>query len=134
MEIEDHYGQLLGIYSPWSISDVALNLQESRVDIVIAYTDDSGPCPECGADSPRHDEREERAWRHLNTMQFATYLHCRVPRVRRKEHGAKTLKTPWAGKNIRFTQMLPSSESSSRRNSSRGYIMESQMECSRLSS
>lgn len=106
MEIEDHYGQLLGIYSPWTISDVALHLEESRVDIVIEYTDDSGPCPECGAQSPKHDEREERIWRHLDTMQFATYLHCRVPRVRCKEHGAKTLKTPWAGKNSRFTLMF----------------------------
>ena len=42
MEIEDHYSQLLGIYSPWSISDVALNLERGRVDIVIEYTDDKG--------------------------------------------------------------------------------------------
>jgi transposase len=39
-------------------------------------------------------------------MQFATYLHCRVPRVRCAEHGAKTLATPWAGKNSRFTLMF----------------------------
>lgn len=106
MEIEEHYGQLLGIYSPWSISDVALDLGNNRVDIHIEYTDDNGPCPVCGAISPKHDEREERTWRHLDTMQFATYLHCRVPRVRCKEHGAKTLKTPWAGKNSRFTLMF----------------------------
>jgi transposase len=106
MEIEEHYGQLLGIHSPWSISDVALDLGNNRVDIHIEYTDDSGPCPVCGAMSPKHDEREERTWRHLDTMQFATYLHCRVPRVRCKEHGAKTLKTPWAGKNSRFTLMF----------------------------
>lgn len=56
MEIEDHYSQLLGIYSPWSISDVALNLERGRVDIVIEYTDDTGPCPECCAESLIHDE------------------------------------------------------------------------------
>jgi transposase len=106
MDIEDHYGQLLGIHSPWSISEVSLTLDDNRVDIVIEYTDGTGLCPECGAQSPKHDEREERTWRHLDTMQFATYLHCRVPRVRCKEHGAKTLKTPWAGKNSRFTLMF----------------------------
>ena len=36
-------------------------------------------------------------------MQFATYLHCSVPRVRCKAHGAKTVNVPWAAKNSRFT-------------------------------
>lgn len=106
MDVSEHYGQLLGLHSPWSISDVDLDMANHRVDITIEYADDEGPCPECGAVSPKHDDREARTWRHLDTMQFATYLHCRVPRVRCQEHGAKTLTTPWAGKNSRFTLMF----------------------------
>ena len=106
MDISEHYGQLLGLHSPWSISDVNLDMAHNRVDITIEYADNEGPCPECGTISPKHDEREERVWRHLDTMQFATYLHCRVPRARCSEHGAKTLTTPWAGKNSRFTLMF----------------------------
>ena len=69
-------------------------------------------CPECGASCPRHDDRKPRSWRHLDTMQFATYLHCSVPRacllrqVRCKKHGAKTVNVPWAGKNSRFTLLF----------------------------
>ena len=45
-------------------------------------------------------------------MQFATYLHCSVPRacllrqVRCQAHGARTIKVPWAGKNSRFTLLV----------------------------
>lgn len=106
MEIEEHYGLLLGVQSPWNISSVDLKMSEQRVDILIEYGDDEGPCPECGAISPKHDDRKERSWRHLDTMQFATYLHCSTPRVHCKTHGAKTVKIPWAGKNSRFTLMF----------------------------
>jgi len=106
MEIEDHYSQLLGINSPWEISSVDLNINEQKVDIIIEYTDDTGLCPECNATSPKHDDRNERTWRHLDTMQFSTYLHCQLPRIRCKEHGVKTVNAPWAGKNSRFTLLF----------------------------
>ena len=103
MEIEDHYSQLLGIHVPWEISKVDLDMSARRVDIEIEYTDVTGACPECGANCPKHDDRRQRSWRHLDTMQFATYLHCSVPRVRCKGHGVKTVNVPWAGRHSRFT-------------------------------
>ena len=112
MEIEDHYSQLLGTQLPWEISKVALDMSAHRVDIQIEYTDVTGACPECGANCPRHDDRKPRSWRHLDTMQFATYLHCSVPgacllgQVCCKAHGARTVKVPWAGKHSRFTLLF----------------------------
>jgi len=106
MELEKHYSQLLGIGSPWEIHSIDLKLEEQRVDIVIEYTDDEGFCPECGSVSPRYDVRKSRTWRHLDTMQFSTYIHCEAPRVRCKTHGVKTVKIPWAGKNCRFTLLF----------------------------
>jgi len=106
MELEEHYGQLLGVETPWDISSIDLNMQDHRVDVVIEYTDDQGPCPECGAICPKHDDRKKRTWRHLDTMQFSTYLHCEVPRVRCDAHGVKTVTIPWAGKNSRFTLLF----------------------------
>lgn len=108
MEIEDHYALLLGIHSPWEISSVALNMTESRVDIEVEYVDTSGACPECGVTCPKHDDRERRTWRHLDTMQFATYLHAQLPRIKCKDHGVKTVSAPWAGKNSRFTLLFES--------------------------
>ncbi len=106
MELEEHYGQLLGVETPWDISSIDLKIQDHRVDIVIEYTDDQGPCPECGTICPKHDDRKKRTWRHLDTMQFSTYLHCEVPRVRCETHGVKTVTIPWAAKNSRFTLLF----------------------------
>ena len=108
MEVEDHYGMLLGIHTPWTISNVDLKMDKQQVDIVIEYAAYDGACPECGVISPKHDDRNERTWRHLDTMQFATQLHCKLPRVRCKEHGVKTVDAPWAAKNSRFTLLFES--------------------------
>ena len=106
MELEEHYGQLLGVETPWDISSIDLKIQDHRVDVIIEYTDNQGPCPECGTICPKHDDRKKRTWRHLDTMQFSTYLHCEVPRVRCDAHGVKTVTIPWAGKNSRFTLLF----------------------------
>lgn len=106
MLVEEHYKQLLGINSPWEISIVDLNIEKHRVDIVIEYTSDKGFCPECGICCRKHDDRQERTWRHLDTMQFATNLHCQLPRVRCKDHGVLTATVPWAEKNSRFTLLF----------------------------
>jgi len=68
MEIEEHYSHLLGIHSPWQISGVDLKMQEQRVDIAIEYADDVGPCPECGAMSPKRGDRHKWSWRQLDIM------------------------------------------------------------------
>ena len=106
MEVEGHYAMLLGINSPWEISRVDLKLNQKQVDVDIEYTAGEGPCPECGSICPKHDDRKMRTWRHLDTMQFATQLHCQLPRVRCDKHGVKTVEVPWAGKNSRFTLMF----------------------------
>lgn len=106
MDVSEHYALLLGISSPWEINSVDLQVAQHRVDIVIEYTGEVGPCPECGKNCPRYDLRKSRTWRHLDTMQFATYLHCEPPRVRCAEHGVKSVDIPWAGKNSRFTLLF----------------------------
>jgi len=52
-------------------------------------------CPVCGKPAPRYDRRELRTWRHLDTMQFKTYLIASLPRVECKEHGIQTVKVSW---------------------------------------
>lgn len=106
MDVNEHYALLLGINTPWEISGVDLQMATHRVDVTIEYLGDEGVCPECGVKSPRYDLRKSRTWRHLDTMQFATYLHCETPRVRCKDHGVKSVAVPWAGKNSRFTLLF----------------------------
>ncbi len=106
METVDHYAMLLGVTLPWEVTNVDLDLAKQRVDIYIEYTDDKGVCPECKEMCPKHDDRKPRTWRHLDTMQFITELHCQMPRIKCSKHGAKTVGAPWASKGSRFTLLF----------------------------
>lgn len=102
-----HYGDLLGLPVPWQVSRVELDLEGSRVDVWVEYPKGEHPfCPECGQEGDLYDHAPERSWRHLDTMQFETRIHCRVPRCRCREHGVRTMATPWAGRHGRFTLMF----------------------------
>lgn len=107
--MEDHYSQLLGLVAPWTVRDVALDVERATLDIhVVERGDASFPCPECAAPSPLHDHAPERRWRHLDTMQFTTEIVTRLPRVSCAEHGVKTVAVPWADAHARWTLLFES--------------------------
>ena len=106
-EIEDHYRQLLGLNSPWKIDSVNLDVELRTVEIYISWPPlTKAPCPECDELFTVKDRREERTWRHLNTMQFTTYIKCKAPRCNCKTHGVKTVKVPWSEPERRFTLLF----------------------------
>ena len=53
-----------------------------------------------------YDHREQRTWRHLDTMQFKTRLIAQVLRIHCKEHGIKSLKVLMADTQARFTHLF----------------------------
>ena len=106
---EEHYEQLLGLGGSWKVSAVQLELSAKRVEVDIYFDlSQTMQCPECGKSCAHYDDREQREWRHLDTMQFETVLRCEVPRCNCPEHGVKTLRVPWAGKSSRFTLLFES--------------------------
>jgi len=103
---DNHYEKLLGLGGDWKVIEVDLDIGKLRVDVHIEYLGDTLPCPECGAACGIYDHSPERMWRHLDTMQFLTMLHCATPRVECSKHGVKTVAVPWAGKHARFTLLF----------------------------
>lgn len=100
------YAALLGLRDPWIIEDV--DLREAAGEVHVRVTLPSGTlwvCPECGAAAPIHDH-QEREWRHLDTCQFKTIVHARVPRLNCPTHGIKQLTVPWAEPGSRFTALF----------------------------
>lgn len=107
MNLERHYKELLGLDKNWRVERVELVLERQRVEIIVGWSgSEKGSCPECGKSCRIYDLREERSWRHLDTMQFETIIRCRVPRVKCAQHGVLTMATPWAGKHSRFTLLF----------------------------
>jgi len=97
---------ILGIQTPWRISCVALDTTGERVDLWAEHAETRWPCPECQQALPCHDHADERMWRHLDTCQYQTFLHARVPRVDCPTHGVRQVRVPWAEPRSRFTVLM----------------------------
>lgn len=101
------YRHLLGIQSPWAVSDVQLSVEQGRVDVWVEHPEGkSFACPACQREWPVYDHGKERVWRHLDSCQFQTFLHASPPRVNCAEHGVKTAALPWADARSRFTLLF----------------------------
>jgi transposase len=106
MRDKDLYQQILGIASPWRVTDVELDLKEEAVTVRVALEPGAQLlCPECGQPSPGYDRRERR-WRHLDTCQFQTILAAEVPRVQCPTHGVHQVGVPWAEAGSGFTALF----------------------------
>lgn len=105
MQDTELYTQLLGITPPWKVIEVDLNLAEKEVRVRVEWDPSVGrlSCPVCRQPCPGYDHREERAWRHLDSCEFTTWLLARIPRIECEEHGVQSAETPWSRPNSRFT-------------------------------
>jgi transposase len=96
------YRALLGLSGPWTVAGVDVDMKGQRVVVRVEVGPGPYLCPECGTPSPRYDSKPRR-WRHLDTMQFTTWIEADVPRVACATHGVKQLRVPWAGPGTQFT-------------------------------
>lgn len=107
MRDTDLYIQILGLKTPWFVEIVDLKVAEGSIDLCLTHeTGTLWACPECGKLLPRRDHVAERVWRHLDTCQFKTLLHARVPRVDCLEHGVRQVQVPWAEPRSRVTLLM----------------------------
>jgi transposase len=105
--LKEHYRSLLKLPKPWIITDIVLAEDDLRVDITIEWpVGRRVPCPECGKRCAVKDHATKRIWRHLDLMQFKTYLHCSVPRCNCPIHEALTIAVPWAEARTHWTLLF----------------------------
>ena len=107
MESVELYRQLLGLGAPWTVERVELDVGKGHVEVYVGHAPGQRfACPECGQELAVYDHLDERVWRHLDSMQFLTYLHARPPRVSCSQHGVKQVRLPWAEPGGRFTHLF----------------------------
>lgn len=97
MRVAELYRHLLGLQPPWKIERVAVAPEEKRIDVRLGHRSGARfPCPECGVELSVVDHVAARAWRHLDSASFRTWVQARIPRVRCPGHGVRQVHVPWA--------------------------------------
>lgn len=98
-----HYQQILGETSPWDVSEVRLDVERLVNEVTLTVKEGTiWACPQCRKRMHIKEWRTRR-WRHLDSCQFKTILEAAVPVVECSEHGAQTVRVPWAEGSSRFT-------------------------------
>lgn len=98
MFTEQFFDLLLDFRGGWIVKEVETNLETNEVDIYVKY-DGGGEI---------YDYAPARRWRHLDTMQFKTFINCQLPRIRVEDGQVKTLSPPWADRHERHTYLFES--------------------------
>jgi transposase len=106
MTPEDLYKIILQIDDNWRVSKIEVDDDIEEVRVLIVYAKNKAEDPVTKEICSIYDHREERSWRHLDTMQYKTYIKCNIPRVKNSLGIVNTILVPWADKLDRHTYLL----------------------------
>lgn len=97
---ENFFDNLLNFGSEWKVERVVVN-SKNEVDIFIKFELEEYKKNHIEDFEFIHDYSDFRRWRHLNILQYKTFINAKIPRVKLKDGKIKSVKVPWsdAGKH-----------------------------------
>jgi len=75
------YERLLRLDSDWQVVNIEVDDPHDVIHVTISYLHKEWRDKSTGEIFPIYDYRSERVWRHLDSMEHATLIHCRLPRI-----------------------------------------------------
>ncbi len=97
----------MNVEEPWHITNFELDPISKNLGTWLDFGRGSKfPCPKCGKPGCSVYDTKEKVLRHINYFQYATYLHCRVPRVKCSNCGVLQIEVPWAREQSGFTLQM----------------------------
>lgn len=106
MTPERFYKIILEIDDNWEVTSIELDELQEEVNVLISYNKQKAIDPVTKEECSIYDHRDERRWRHLDTMQYKTHIKCCVPRVKNSLGKVNTIDVPWAEKLERVSYLL----------------------------
>lgn len=94
---------LLHLTDDWQVIDVRANYKLKEVFIDIKYIGKGFIFPDENKVYSIYDHAPSREWRHLDTMQYKTYIKCSLPRIKDSNGKTTTITPPWSSKHDRHT-------------------------------
>lgn len=102
MDFTDHYKILLELDECWQVDSIAFNHEQNEVLVRVSYHSRD----HLKEGSTIHDYSPLRRWRHLDTLQYLTYIEAKVPRLKDEKGKVSTMKVPWADSLQRHSYLL----------------------------
>lgn len=103
---KDFFNLVIDFGDLWVITHVATDFKAERIYLEIEYKSSTYEDPETLEQMRLYDHSPVREWRHLDTMQYKTYIRCKIPRVKDAKGKVKRIKPPWANKHDRHTYLF----------------------------
>lgn len=99
---EDFFEKLLNFGSEWRVERIDFN-ENNEVDIYLKWNLEEYKKTHIETYEFVHDYRDYRRWRHLDILEFKTFINAKIPRVKSKDGSIASVKTPWASEGNRHT-------------------------------
>lgn len=103
MFTESFFNILLDLDEGWVVNQVSTDIKKEEVYLKVVCKLNKFEDPETGKMCKVYDHAPERRWRHLDTMQYKTYISCMLPRVKLPTGKIKTINPGWASGHERHT-------------------------------
>lgn len=106
MFTENLFTTLLQLEQGWIVKSVETDLTEQEIYIEISCILDHLVDEETGEVCKFYDRAPVRSWRHLDTMQYKTFIKCQLPRIITSNGKVKTVQPNWASGYERHTYLF----------------------------
>jgi len=106
MFTENFFNILLDLEEGWNVESVSTDLKKGEISIKIKCVLKSLLDEETGELCRVYDHAPLRSWRHLDTMQYKTFITCSLPRIETSVGKIKTIQPSWASGYERHTYLF----------------------------
>lgn len=106
MDTNQFFTSLLGLTKPWKVEKVETDFETNHVHVYVGYDSQEWIDTKSGEVFNVYDRREERQWHHLDTLQYQTVIHCRIPRIKFHDGKIASCPVPWGDTGERHSYLF----------------------------
>lgn len=103
MFTQNFFTRILDLEDGWVVESVDTDFSKEEISIQIVCLSKQLEDTQTGELCNIYDHAPARKWRHLDTMQYKTYITCELPRIITSEGKVKTVQPNWASGYERHT-------------------------------
>lgn len=92
---ETFFERLLNFGKDWHVTRIETDVIKEEIEIYLEFDLQEYKKGHAESYASIHDYRRNRRWRHLDVMQYKTYINARIPRIKDKEGNVRSVRVPW---------------------------------------